>query len=166
VIDVQRGLFNKSTPIYQSESLLANIQLLIDSAKSAGAMVVYVQHSAEQHLVMGTEDWQLHAQLNPQPDDRQVHKRHSSSFEGTALGEELAARMVGRLVVCGLVTHGCVKATSLDALRLGYRVVVAQDAHSSYSPKAAQLISEWNARLGQAGAEVYPAAEITFRESE
>ena len=69
---------------------------------------------------------------------------------------------MGRVVVCGLVTQGCVKATTLGALELGYRVVLAGDAHSSYSKDAQKLIAQWNATLAQAGAEVHLAAEIEF----
>jgi nicotinamidase-related amidase len=163
VIDVQRGLFNQKTPIYQAEQLLANIHSLVRRAHEAGAPVVYVQHSADRLLVLDSPDWRLHPRLSPLPDDLHVDKLHGSAFEETPLGEELEVRQVGRVVTCGLVTHGCVRATSLDALRLGYRVVVAGDTHSNYSKDAAKLIAQWNAKLDEAGAEVKPAAEIDFR---
>ena len=162
VIDVQRGLFNRGAPIYQSERLLKNIHHLVHQAHLADAPVVYVQHSADRQLVQGSHDWLLHPRLNPQPEDLHVDKRHGSAFEATPLGEELKTRQVGTVVVCGLVTHGCVKATSLDALRLGYRVILAADAHSNYSKDAARLIEQWNAKLQAAGAVVIPASEIEF----
>ena len=162
VIDVQRGLFNKSTPIYQAEQLLANINLLVKKAHLAGVPVVYVQHSAQKYLVLGSHDWKLHPKLNPLPDELRVEKLQGNAFEGTPLMEELEACQVGRVVVCGLVTQGCVKATTLGALELGYQVVLAGDSHSSYSKDAAKLIAQWNATLAEAGAEVHPAAEIEF----
>ena len=58
------------------------------------------------------------------------------------------------MIVTGLVTHGCVKATCLGALELGYAVVLAEDGHSSYSKDAARLVEEWNRKLGEAGAKV------------
>jgi nicotinamidase/pyrazinamidase len=56
-----------------------------------------------------------------------------SSFEGTLpdgtrLGEALAAGGVRELVVCGLATDYCVRASVLDAVRLGLRVEVVSDA--------------------------------------
>jgi nicotinamidase-related amidase len=163
VIDVQRGLFNKGTPIYHAVQLLENIQLLVDEAHAAGAMVVYVQHSAERQLVKGSQDWQLHPLLQPQQIDLRLHKLQGNSFEGTLLQAELEKRGVGRVVCCGLVTHGCVKATALGALQLGYQVVVAGDTHSSYSGDAARLINQWNEKLAQAGVEVLPAKDIMFK---
>ena len=64
------------------------------------------------------------------------------------------------MIVTGLVTHGCVKATCEGALALGYAVVLAADGHSSYSKDAARHVEEWNRKLGEAGARVVPAAEI------
>ena len=164
VIDVQRGLFNKNTPIYQAEQLLQNIHTLVRRAHEAEAPVVYVQHSAQKHLVLGSNDWKLHPKLSPLPEELRVEKLHGNAFEATPLMEELEACQVGRVVICGLVTHGCVKATTLGALELGYRVVLAGDAHSSYSKDAAKLIGEWNGKLREAGAEVRPASEIGFEE--
>ena len=62
VIDVQKGLFKKSTPIYKAEQLLRNINTLIRHAEHAGAPVVYIQH-ANKMLVEGTDDWELHPEL-------------------------------------------------------------------------------------------------------
>jgi nicotinamidase/pyrazinamidase len=46
----------------------------------------------------------------------------------TELDSILARGGVKRLVVCGLATDYCVKATALDGVRLGYEVVVLLDA--------------------------------------
>lgn len=162
VIDVQRGLFNKSTPIYQAEELLVNINLLVKKAHLADMPVVYVQHSAQKYLVLGSHDWKLHPKLSPLPEELRVEKLQGNAFEGTPLMAELEAQQVGRVVVCGLVTQGCVKATALGAVALGYQVVLAGDAHSSYSKDAQKVIAQWNMTLLGAGAEVRQAAEIEF----
>ncbi len=162
VVDVQRELFAKSTPIYQAERLLANVNALVARARAAGAPVFFVQHSSDRILAKGSEGWQLHPALQPSAGDGRVDKLHGSAFEGTGLGAELAARQVDRVVVAGLVTHGCVKATCLDAVRLGYGVTLAGDAHSSYSKDAARQIEQWNGKLATAGVQVRPTAEIEF----
>lgn len=160
VIDVQLGLFQKSTPIYRAKELLAGINALAGRAHQSGAQVVYIQHASDKVLPYGSTGWQLHPQLQPLPGDLRIDKQHGNAFEETPLDAELRARGIRSLVICGLVTHGCVKATCLGALDLGYRVVLAGDAHSSYSKDAARLIEEWNAKLQAAGAEVAPAAEL------
>ena len=162
IIDVQRGLFEKSTPIYKADELLKNIGILVDRAHRAGAPVFYVQHSDKRALVKGSDEWQLHPDLHPLDTDHIVHKQHGNAFEDTDLGQELKARNIGSLVVTGLVTHGCVKATCLGAKELGYRVILAQDGHSSFSQQAAKLIEEWNRKLSEKMIELKSTHEIKF----
>jgi nicotinamidase-related amidase len=162
VIDVQQGLFGKSTPIYKAEELLQNITSLIDRAHRGGAPVFYVQHSDLKTLVKGSPDWQLHPRLQPIATDDIIHKQHGNAFEGTILEEVLQSRDITGLVVTGLVTHGCVRATCIGAQQLGYRVVLVRDGHSNFSKKAAQLIEEWNEKLGAKGVELKSTSEIEF----
>jgi len=51
-----------------------------------------------------------------------------SGFDGTPLAELLRGDGVTRLVVGGLATDYCVRATVLDALREGFEVAVLRDA--------------------------------------
>ncbi len=160
VIDVQQGLFDKSTPIYNAGKLLENINALEDCAHRAGAPVFYVQHANESWLAPGSDGWQLHAGLQPLDTDCAVYKRHSSAFQGTGLGKELEARAIRRLVVTGLVTHGCVKAACLDAVKLGYGVILVKDGHSNFHKKAADAIAEWNQKLSEGGIELKSTQEL------
>jgi nicotinamidase-related amidase len=162
VIDVQRELFAKPNPVYRADELLANINLLADAAHRAGAPVIYIQHNSNAFLVKDTDDWQLHAALKPSQRDLFIYKQHPNSFEETTLKAGLDQRQVGRLVITGMVTHGCVKATTLGALKLGYQVTLVQDGHSSPNEKAAELIAEWNEKLAQEGAQLCPASEVAF----
>jgi nicotinamidase-related amidase len=162
IIDVQSELFKKSTPIYRAKVLLENIQVLTERSHQAGIPVIYVQHSSNAFLIQGSEGWQIHAQLKPLEGDEILHKRHPSAFKETSLKELLDSKGTEKLVIAGLVTHGCVKATSLDALKHGYQVVLVSDAHSSYSKDAAKLITEWNEKIGKAGAVLQETGMVAF----
>lgn len=162
VIDVQQGLFEKPTPIHRAELLLQNIHVLVDRAHSADAPVFYVQHSDLKALVRGSPAWQLHPKLQPLNVDFIIHKQHGNAFEETALDEALRCRAINTVVVTGLVTHGCIRATCIGARHLGYRVILVRDGHSSYSRQAAQLIEEWHRKLSAIGVELLDAAEISF----
>ena len=47
------------------------------------------------------------------------------------LGEYLEQRGVGEVYVCGLTGDCCVRSTALDAVRLGFRTWVVEDAQRS-----------------------------------
>jgi len=78
------------------------------------------------------------------------------------LGETLRSLHVDTVVVTGLVTHGCVKATSIGAQEAGLDVILVQDGHSSFSKDAAKLIEEWNEKLSARHITVKPTSEIMF----
>jgi aminoglycoside 6'-N-acetyltransferase len=162
VIDVQQGLFQKPTPIYQAAELLQTITALVARARQRRAPVIYVQHSDQKNLLPGSPAWQLHPQLQPLPPDYLIHKQHGNAFEATDLHAILQSVNVTCLVVAGLVTQGCIRATCLGALQLGYRVILAADGHSTYSRPAAQLIAEWNQKLSALQVELQPAAQVEF----
>jgi nicotinamidase-related amidase len=69
---------------------------------------------------------------------------------------------VTTLIVTGLVTHGCVRATCIGAQELGYNVILVQDGHSSFSKQATKLIEEWNQKLSAKQIELRSTLEITF----
>lgn len=162
VIDVQKGLFEKSTPIYRAKQVLENINFLIDKARHEGVPVIFVQHSNHKTLEKGSEAWQMHPEIQPLAEEIVIHKLHGNAFEGTNLREELEKRNVSVLVAMGLVTHGCVKATCLGALGEGYKVVLVSDGHSSYSKDAALLIEKWNSVISEKGADVIEAQKVRF----
>ena len=60
--------------------------------------------------------------------DLVIEKVHASSFHGTSLQEQLVELEVDSLVVTGLTTSGCVRATVVDGLQNGFPVVVPEQA--------------------------------------
>ena len=162
VIDVQKGLFEKSIPIYDADKLLENINHLIDSAHQSGVPVFFIQHSNNTALPEGSDAWRIHPQLQPAACDYIIHKRHPNAFEGTTLGKELGSRQIKSLVITGLVTHGCVKATCIGAHELGYKVILVKDGHSNFHRKAREVIDEWNQKLSQGFVELKATHEIVL----
>jgi nicotinamidase-related amidase len=162
VIDVQNGLFDRSTPIHQADQMLANINTLIKKARRADVPVIFVQHSNDGLLKKGSHAWRLHPAIQPQAGELIIQKLQGNAFTGTDLGAELEKRKVGILLVTGLVTHGCVKATTLGALAAGYRVRLVSDAHSNYSKDAPQMIRKWNQILEAKGAQLVETRAVDF----
>ena len=160
IIDVQRDLFEKSTPVYQGDQLLKNINALVDRAHAAGAPVFYVQHSTKTTLLEGSSEWQLHPALKPQKTDHFIRKHHGNAFEDTVLKSELDALHVSKVVVVGLVTDGCVQATCKSAHALGYDVTLVEDAHSTNSASSEQILDKWNTKLSQGIVRLQATADV------
>ncbi len=86
------------------------------------------------HCVAGTPGAELHPRIAALPLDRVVDKAQTpeveaySDFDGTDLTGWLQERGVRRLVIGGLATDYCVRASALDALGAGFDVVVVEDA--------------------------------------
>jgi nicotinamidase/pyrazinamidase len=91
------------------------------------------------HCVQGTSGAMFHPGLAAPPEAVVVSKGMDpnadaySAFQaedqsGKLLGQALSARGVRRIYVGGLATDYCVRATTLDALREGFEVVVLADA--------------------------------------
>lgn len=164
IIDVQMGLFSRSTPIYNANKLLENINQLITRAHQTGAPVFFIQHSNKKTLIKGSRNWEIHPRLIPSDEDLIIQKCHGNAFKKTTLRSELESKRIKKLVIAGLVTQGCVKATCIGAKDLGYMVNLVRDGHSNYSKDAAKIIEEWHQRLGEAGVELMSTQEITFQE--
>jgi len=162
VIDVQKGLFEQRLKIYRQQELLECVNLLIKKAVAAGASVYVVQHSGESNLKQNTEGWKVHPLVALPKKHIRILKRHGSCFEDTDLVQHLAQRGEKNLILCGLVTHGCVRASSLDGLKRGYRITLVSDGHSSYSKDAAALIRKWNKTIASAGAKLQTAKQVKF----
>jgi nicotinamidase/pyrazinamidase len=86
-----------------------------------------------------------------------------SGFHGTELAEILRAKGVTRVVVCGLATDYCVRATAHDALQEGFEVLVLEDAIRGVevNPGDCQRAIE---ELRQAGAQVIGSSDLEFAE--
>ena len=81
------------------------------------------------NLLTPESEWVLFdSRLPVAPGDLQLEKRHASSFHGTELDEWLRGQNVDSVVVTGLTTSGCVRATAVDGLQNNYRVVVPREA--------------------------------------
>ena len=64
--------------------------------------------------------------LVPENGEVVIVKKYASAFFGTDFATRLRVLGVDTLVICGVSTSGCVRATSLDAMQNGFRPMVSQ----------------------------------------
>ena len=66
--------------------------------------------------------------LRPAAEEPVVAKQYASAFFGTSLAATLHAVAVDTLVIAGVSTSGCVRASATDALNHGFRPLVVRQA--------------------------------------
>lgn len=79
-------------------------------------------------LTPGSRWAEIDAAVAPAPGEPVLAKRFASGFFGTDLAALLADRGCDGVIVTGASTSGCVRATVVDALQHGYRVLVPREA--------------------------------------
>ncbi|GAB1514280.1 isochorismatase family protein [Actinophytocola sp. KF-1] len=135
VIDVQNGVVAQA---HERDAVVANIATLVDKARQEQVPVVWVQHSSDE-LRKGSDNWQYVPELPRADSEPLVAKEYGDSFEDTNLESVLAELKVGRLIVTGAQTDGCVRATLHGAFTRGYDAILVGDAHTT------EDLSQWGA---------------------
>lgn len=157
VVDVQNDFADSTGSLYVDggSEVVATVNAEVESAIGAGATVVYTQdwhpshtpHFAQDggiwpvHCVADTWGAALHKDLLVRGPIIRKGTHGEDGYSGfsmrnpsggqttpTELGPTLARELATRIVVCGLATDYCVKATALDGVRLGYETAVLVDA--------------------------------------
>ena len=73
--------------------------------------------------------------LTPEPGEPVVAKQYASAFFGTSLAATLHTAGVDTVVIAGVSTSGCIRATATDALGHGFRPQVVRDACADRTPE-------------------------------
>ncbi|MEF8789075.1 MAG: isochorismatase family protein [Haloarculaceae archaeon] len=97
-----------------------------ESYGDAGVFIEKVP--ALRELELGSEAVAVDDRVAPTGDERIVLKKYASAFFGTDLETELTTNRVDTLVLAGVTTSGCVRATAIDGLQHGYRTLVPVEA--------------------------------------
>ncbi|EME16548.1 isochorismatase family protein [Rhodococcus triatomae] len=105
--------------------IVTEVRLRADGAdggiffKKSGTLVAFCEGSPFGELIEG---------LEPNADELLVTKKYASAFFGTTLSTHLTALGVDTVLVAGLSTSGCVRATTLDAMQHGFVPIVVKEA--------------------------------------
>jgi nicotinamidase-related amidase len=154
VVDVNVGFTDPESPLAcPLDDVVAAIQRLLGESRKAGFPVVYTTVAYTEAdrrtaavfidkvpalltLESGSRWVEIDPRVAPLPDEPVLTKLFASAFHGTALASFLASEGCDSLIVTGASTSGCVRATAVDALQHGFRVVVPREAVGDRNPAA------------------------------
>jgi maleamate amidohydrolase len=154
VVDVNRGFTDPASPLVcDLDDCVAAIAMLLDAFRKPGLPVVFTTvcyddvgreaaavfiEKVPALLVLepGSEWVEIDPRIAPVEGEPILSKYFASAFFGTTLADLLASAGCDTVVVTGASTSGCVRATVVDALQHGYRVVVPREAVGDRNPAA------------------------------
>jgi nicotinamidase-related amidase len=166
VIDMQRALFAAHQRPHDADFVTRRVCALVDRARRDGVQIVFIQNVSDTHP-HGSEGWRLLAPLEPRFPDWVIDKTRPSIFHGTNLAAQLKAIGISRLILAGARTDTCIDTSCRAAADLGFEVVLAGDAHTTFDGDvlpADLIIAHHNATLAGPFASVVTADSVGFRQ--
>lgn len=175
MIDFVQAYFDPACELYAGvEDTLASAIRVRDAARSAGIPVIYTNVVYHANLMNGGRFMQKTRPLMnfvagspmgawpeglvPDASELVISKQYPSAFFGTSLAATLTAAGIDSLILTGLSTSGCVRATCVDTCSYGFIPIVVADACGDrhQAPHEANLF-DMNAKYG----DVVSEAELT-----
>ncbi|MDV3104543.1 nicotinamidase [Thermococcus waiotapuensis] len=176
VVDMQRDFMpGGALPVPEGDKIITKVNQCIKKFQERGALVVATRDwHPENHISFKERGgpWPKHCVQNTPgaefvveiPENAAViskatepDKEAYSGFEDTELNEILQKNGVERVYVCGVATEYCVKATAMDALKLGYETCIIVDAIRGINPEGEKRALE---ELQKAGAKLVECEKL------
>jgi nicotinamidase-related amidase len=161
IVDMQKdfcaagfGAERLGRDISAARAVIPRIQVLRESARSAGVLVVHVAFctlpghasdsgpwlaqrrrstaSGDSLCIAGTPGFDFIDELTPADGELVVEKHRYSAFTGTSLDMKLRANRIESLVITGVSTNACVESTARAGCELDYYICVPPDAVGSW----------------------------------
>jgi len=133
LIDIQNDYFpaGKMT-LVGAEKAAENARLILDKFRAAKLPIVHIQHIATSttatFFLPDTEGAGIRDIVKPDRHEKLIIKHFPNSFRETALLHHLSLLNIKNLVICGMMTHMCVDATTRAAKDLGFGITLIADA--------------------------------------
>lgn len=152
LVDIIEGFTNPACPLgSEADSVVAANRSLLHAFRSKSLPVffttvvyqnekqapVFRQRLPALNVLTPDSKWvKVDHRLTPIPGEIVIEKQWASGFFGTDLAAQLSAAGADSLVVTGLTTSGCVRATAVDGMQYDYPVVIPRQAVGDRNPEA------------------------------
>jgi|WetSurMetagenome_2_1015567.scaffolds.fasta_scaffold646617_1 nicotinamidase-related amidase len=133
IIDIQNDYFtNGKMELNGSDKASENAKLILDKFRSDKFPVIHIQHIATSpsatFFLPNTTGAEIHENVKPLEQEKIIIKHYPNSFRDTGLLDYLHEFGITELVICGMMTHMCVDATTRAAKDLGFNCILIGDA--------------------------------------
>lgn len=162
IMDVQVGFIEGEMCVKDAKLILERIQTLIQNARAADVLVIYVQHNSDPEV-----DGEIHPSIEPEKEEPVILKMEADAFYETNLKAVLEKLDINHLIMAGFQTEVCINATAQKAQKLGYKVTIVENAHSTFdAEEAAEAIIARYSQSFKTFASVIRADDLVFKASD
>ena len=151
-VDVCMAYLEESSPLFaDAHDAGATAGRVVEAARRAGVPVVFTRISYEPGGANGGLFYRKVAGLRvfddgsplgayppgcaPRPGEVEIVKQYASAFFDTSLAAQLRVMEADTVVILGLSTSGCVRATAVDACSAGFIPIVVREAVADRHPR-------------------------------
>lgn len=133
LIDIQNDYFENGTmTLVGSEKASLNAHQILDRFRRDNMPIVHVQHIATRptatFFLPNTKGVEIHNNVKPLTQEKVIVKHFPNSFLETELLVYLKSKNITDLVICGMMTHMCIDATTRAAKDFGFNITLIGDA--------------------------------------
>jgi len=132
IIDVQNDYFEDGAmALVGSDKASENIKSLLQKFRTEHQPILHIQHIAPSpsatFFIPNTIGAEIHANVKPLDNEKVIIKHYPNSFRETDLLNHLKSLDITNLVICGMMTHMCIDATTRAAKDLGFNCTLIAD---------------------------------------
>ena len=133
LIDIQNDYFvGGKMELDEPDWAADNAKLILDRFRQDGFPIIHIQHIATSttatFFLPSTIGADIHEKVLPLPTEKKIVKHFPNSFRETELLDYLKSNKIENLVICGMMTHMCIDATTRAAKDVGFNCLLIGDA--------------------------------------
>ena len=148
LVDVNRSFFDTDGPFHYTGALdnLGPLHELLESARDGKRLIVHAREAHRkglldyerpklpEHSYLGDRDQEPYPGFEERPGEIVIHKRRFSAFFATDLALLFQEQGTERVIIAGVKTNVCIRASVQDAFAYGFRPTIARGSVSSNRP--------------------------------
>lgn len=179
MIDFVQAYFEPGHPLYAGvDDAFASALRLRAAARAAGVPVIltnvvyqaggvdggrfFEKVPALKAFIAGSPMGRWPDGLEPEADELVISKQYPSAFFGTSLASTLTAMGVDQVILTGLTTSGCIRASCIDSVSHGFRTAIVSDACGDRDPRPHDAnLFDMGAKYGDVVSEADTAAYLS-----
>lgn len=144
VVDLIVGFTDPASPLGSNlDDVVDATRRLLDAAREAGAPAfftttvygpdardagVFLRKVPSLAILKAGSRWvELDPRLARRPEENVLEKKYASAFFGTPLASTLTSLGVDTVLLAGATTSGCIRASAVDAMQHGFRLIVPRE---------------------------------------